>query len=459
MFKKVLVPLDGTKPAEAILPYVSYLAKNLNIPAVLMTAVDSRLTEFVGPRYEIGDPATPQPAGKKAVPVNPELKASKYLEEMARRMRGAGLHAESEVIMGSNPAEEIVRAAERRQCNLITLSASSEHPAGQGILGGITTKLLYHSPIPIFIFRPPRSAPPTMPGSASAKLIVPLDGSSFGETALAYAEQLAQKLSAEIALVQAIQEPISFIPEPSLGITSIVPLQEVVVEKASEYLKHIAEVHKIEGVKSQMHVLKGGPAQSIAEFARSSPQSVIVMTSHGHSALARWLIGSVTETVVRIADNPVLIIPRQYGRRYAIEVTELLQRTPIFSKLTEQDLERIAQTAHIQSYQPSDIIIREGERGGGFFIMTAGKVEVLKGFETPNSSVLRTLGPGEFFGEMAIIDDQPRSATVRVVEPTECVTVRRSDFMAELERHPEIAVRILPELVRRLRESEDKTKT
>jgi CRP-like cAMP-binding protein len=67
------------------------------------------------------------------------------------------------------------------------------------------------------------------------------------------------------------------------------------------------------------------------------------------------------------------------------------------------------------------------------------------------------MGPGEIFGEMAMIDDSPRSATVRALSVTECVGLRRSDFMAELQRAPEIAVRMLPVLVRRLRAARDAT--
>jgi CRP-like cAMP-binding protein len=66
--------------------------------------------------------------------------------------------------------------------------------------------------------------------------------------------------------------------------------------------------------------------------------------------------------------------------------------------------------------------------------------------------VLNTLGPGDFFGEMALFEGFPRNATIRAVEDTECLAMTRWDFMAEMKNHPEIAVAMLPVLVRRLRE-------
>ena len=78
---------------------------------------------------------------------------------------------------------------------------------------------------------------------------------------------------------------------------------------------------------------------------------------------------------------------------------------------------------------------------------------MVKGADTAQPIVLARMGRGEIFGEMAMIDEHPRSATVRALEATECVGLRRADFMAELRRTPEIAVHMLPVLVRRLREA------
>ncbi len=86
------------------------------------------------------------------------------------------------------------------------------------------------------------------------------------------------------------------------------------------------------------------------------------------------------------------------------------------------------------------------------FIIASGKAEVVKGADGANPSVLATLGEGDFFGETALMERQPRNATVRALEATECVAIWRVDFRSEVRRRPEIAVKMLSVLFRRLAE-------
>src|SRR5688572_27454 len=97
--------------------------------------------------------------------------------------------------------------------------------------------------------------------------------------------------------------------------------------------------------------------------------------------------------------------------------------------------------------------MREGDSGVGVFIVRSGRAEVLqkRGGEMVK---LGDLGPGDFFGEMALLDEFPRSATVRAVEPTTCLGLTRWHFRGILESHPQIALGILPVLTKRLRSAE-----
>jgi len=89
-------------------------------------------------------------------------------------------------------------------------------------------------------------------------------------------------------------------------------------------------------------------------------------------------------------------------------------------------------------------------------VISSGSVEVVQDADGTNPERLAQLGPGEFFGEMALFEGFPRSATVRATEDTECLAMTRWDFTAEMKNHPEIAVSMVPVLVRRLREVESK---
>jgi CRP-like cAMP-binding protein len=133
---------------------------------------------------------------------------------------------------------------------------------------------------------------------------------------------------------------------------------------------------------------------------------------------------------------------------------EMLQNVPLFAELGKKDLGRVAKIMVPRSAAAGEVIIKENDQAAGFFIITAGKVEVIRGDGTPQAEVLNTLGAGDFFGEMALFEGFPRVATVKAVEDTELMAMTRWDFTAEMKNHPQIAVSMLPVLVKRLREVE-----
>jgi len=135
---------------------------------------------------------------------------------------------------------------------------------------------------------------------------------------------------------------------------------------------------------------------------------------------------------------------------------DTLKNVPIFSELGNRDLKRLAKLMVPRSFRAGEVIVKENDQAAGFFVIASGAVEVVRGAEGPNPQVLATLGSGDFFGEMALFEGYPRSATVKAVEDTECLAITRWDFTAEMRTHPEIAVAMLPTLVRRLRATDER---
>ena len=132
---------------------------------------------------------------------------------------------------------------------------------------------------------------------------------------------------------------------------------------------------------------------------------------------------------------------------------EMLKNVPIFSELGRRDLDRVGKLMVPRSVRSGEVIIKEGDQAAGFFIINSGKVEVVHDADG-QSEKLADLGPGDFFGEMALFEGFPRNATIRATEDTECLAMTRWDFTAEMKNHPEIAVGMVTVLVRRLREVE-----
>lgn len=134
---------------------------------------------------------------------------------------------------------------------------------------------------------------------------------------------------------------------------------------------------------------------------------------------------------------------------------EILNRVPIFAGLDSKHLKRLSKLMVPRSFRAGEAIVQEKDRPAGFFVITSGKVEVVRGAAGDRPQVLATLGPGDFFGEMALFEGQARSATVRALEDTDCLVMTGWDFRAELSTDPEIAMAVLETVVRRLRELEE----
>ena len=133
-----------------------------------------------------------------------------------------------------------------------------------------------------------------------------------------------------------------------------------------------------------------------------------------------------------------------------IPAEDFLTRAPLFARLEGRQLHRLAELCVPRSYEASEEIVVEGSTGLGLFVITGGRVEVTRG-AGDEKVVFAELGSGDLLGEMSLVDDQPRSATVRTLEPTTCLLITRGSFQSLVDREPEIAWCIVPVLAGRLR--------
>jgi CRP-like cAMP-binding protein len=129
---------------------------------------------------------------------------------------------------------------------------------------------------------------------------------------------------------------------------------------------------------------------------------------------------------------------------------EFLSRAPLFARLEDRQLHRLAELCVPRSYDTGEEIVVEGSTGLGLFVITSGRVEVTRG-AGDEKVVFAELASGDLLGEMSLVDDQPRSATVRTLEPTTCLLITRGSFQSLVDREPEIAWCIVPVLAGRLR--------
>jgi nucleotide-binding universal stress UspA family protein len=238
-----------------------------------------------------------------------ETIVKRRLQEVVKRLAEDGVKAEAVVSFGP-VAEEIVREAERRGCDLIAMSTHGRTPLGRGILGSVTDKVIHSSHLPTLAITPERAKAHWQDGVIMSRIMVPLDGSALAETALPYVEELAQRLSLEIILARAIS--IGGFYSAHLDGYPYADYTALETESESDavgYLEGVAGRLRAKGLEVSWKVLKGSPARSLVELAHEIPQDIIVLTTHGRSGLSRWIVGSVAEAVVRASGDPVVVIP------------------------------------------------------------------------------------------------------------------------------------------------------
>ena len=134
----------------------------------------------------------------------------------------------------------------------------------------------------------------------------------------------------------------------------------------------------------------------------------------------------------------------------ASEKATYLTTVSLFSHLKEEELERLASQSRYCSFKFGEAIIREGERDDRLYILINGKVNVFKSYGTKKEKRLRTIEPPAYFGEIALIDDLVRSATVVAMRDTETLCLDKLDLDREIEKSPIIAKKLLQMLNRRL---------
>lgn len=132
-------------------------------------------------------------------------------------------------------------------------------------------------------------------------------------------------------------------------------------------------------------------------------------------------------------------------------ITRFLHTVPMFRGLDDRQLQRLAKRFTERSYATGEAIVSQGTLGIGLFIIESGKVDAVRMLPDGSKVTLNQLGTTEFFGELSLLDEAPRTASVIATEPTVCLILTRLDFMSALHEDADIPVVMLKELAKRLR--------
>jgi nucleotide-binding universal stress UspA family protein len=272
MLKHLLVTLDGSENAEKVIPWVKQYAARETAQVELLQVI--RRSEFAyGTRAEA------------------LAETQEYLQRIERELNYAGIPCKTLVRIG-DPAQVIVRVAEREGSDLILMSSRGGSPMKRWAIGGVTEQVLRMSPIPVLVIQSQTILPRQ---GHVRRIIVPLDGSRRAETAVPWAGKLAKLLKAQVIFLHVSPTAAAGTKAPTDGNGD--GLKQRIAE----------EVHDLKelGVRAAYNVQRGDPADRILAF--SDRNDLIVTTTHGRGGVKRWVFGSVAEKVIHHSTIPVLV--------------------------------------------------------------------------------------------------------------------------------------------------------
>ena len=299
MYSKILVPLDGSKTAENALPLARCFARSLQIPVELLCVVD--LAEM-GRQI-----AADQAAMLRTLVDDGTRRFGDYLERVAKKFPIGNVQC---TVRKGNAAEAIIESAAADKEALIAMATHGRSGLDRWLLGSVAEKVLRGASNPILVVRAKETTNPAWEMATLKRVIVPLDGSKAAELILPHVEALAKHLDLEVTLFGVYGGPLA--AGRAEGFYNAGQMDALVAELRGEiatYLGIKTEEMKGRGVKKLSFIAEEGlAADEIIATARAIPDTLIAMCTHGRSGVKRWMLGSVTEAVVRHSGAPVLVV-------------------------------------------------------------------------------------------------------------------------------------------------------
>jgi nucleotide-binding universal stress UspA family protein len=287
MWKKILVPLDGSDLAELALPYAEELANAFKSEVILL---------------HVSDPAESHYRHMHEL----------YVKEVADRVKER-FKKVSPVVVSGKSAEEIIGYAEKNDVGLLIITSHGRSGIISWATGSIASKLLQAAAVPVLLVRAAKPKRKVTREVLLSRVLLPLDGSEAGEAAVEYIGELMSRLESEVILFGVVSSGQHIRTVGGLDYISYPPEQMQMFEKeAREYLDKV--YRRLKRRKGTVRVAikvgdkVGDVGQEILNFAEGKRVNLIAISSHGHSGIEKWVFGSIANKVVQGSKSPVLVV-------------------------------------------------------------------------------------------------------------------------------------------------------
>lgn len=298
MFEMILVPVDGSRFAEAALPHARRLARE--VPARLRLV----MAHHVLPAW---NPAIGFPDGGAALEEETRQRETRYLEALAKAVAAESGRPVDWALLNGAPGDAIVQDAQDSGAGLIVMATHGRGPASRFWLGSTTDYVLRHVGVPLLAVRPPEQGEDGGRVPSIRRILVPTDGSALSESVVEPVAEFAHCLQATVLLLTVV-EPVIGTMDPALPFPATVDpaIADAQRADAQARLEALAGRLRARGLVVETRVVVAlGVGASILEVLEQEAD-MVAMSTHGQGGLRRALIGSVTDKVIRGAQKPVL---------------------------------------------------------------------------------------------------------------------------------------------------------
>jgi nucleotide-binding universal stress UspA family protein len=300
LYKKMLVPLDGSELAETVLPYATELAGRMDLEMVLLHVCSTNWAEtqhlcqsYIDHVAETASVQSQELQSKIGLPSNKTIKAR------------------TELLVG-HPAEEIIHFADENNVDFILIGSHGHSGVSRWVLGSVADKVLRASRVPVWLVRAGIMEEIARDEWSRSTILVPLDGSKFAESVLPHVETLARQKNAKpfnVVLLRVYEKPpvTADYPEPDWN-EHVKLMIDHFKGEAVQYLSGVEKRLADAGLRVRSEVLAGKPAGEIIEYTNKNHPILIVMASHGSSGLSRWEYGDIANKVLYGSSSPVFLV-------------------------------------------------------------------------------------------------------------------------------------------------------
>ena len=292
MYTKILVPLDGSDRSERVLPPARSIVEALQLEVELLQVIDPNvITAFSDPEH-----------GRYVDQVDASFRtnAIHYLERIANSFPDPSKVTCSAEL--GNAAEVISDKAAAHLGTIIAMCTHGRSGVERWLLGSVADKVLHAAESPLLLVRATEKSP-LSETQLLQKIVVPLDGSQLAELTLPHVVELAKSLGLEVVLVR-VFDPLSQGHMPYVE-----QIREKMQAEAKNYLQLKVRALESEGLKDVSYLLlEGNAAAKIVDITQATHDNLVAICTHCRSGIGRWVLGSVTDRVVRYSGDPVLVI-------------------------------------------------------------------------------------------------------------------------------------------------------